>query len=708
MVAQTGWLLIRGTTIEDPYGANYGDQVELAGKLQVAVPHTPPGIFASMAFPLISVQPGGNSLLALIYHLRVALATLLAQLLPQPEAALLIAVLLGLRTPELKPFAQSFNVTGTAHLIVPSGFKVSILAGLVANSAKWLERIPDRKNKQHGPGSLSVLPQQNWRAWLSTLAILLCIACYTILSGAGAAAIRAGVMAALGVVAPRLRRTYNVYTALALTALLMSIIDPFILWDVGFLLSFLGTLGIVLFTPHVQHWLSPIERLPFGQVITENIAVTLSAQVATLPIFALTFQNVSLIGPLANILTVPLLTTLILLGTLICLTGFIFVPLATLFAWVVWPLLWYVIHMVTWCSQVPGAYFDVSNLNSGLAWGYYIMLVLLSRWYVRRKAVIIPVIEVPSSQPHSSLLSPRLWRIGQLGAACVIVLAMGVNMFITQHNAGPLTVTFLSVGSAKTQQPEGEAILVHTAENRTILIDGGLDAVSLSEQLDSRLPPWQHALDLVVLTSPRSDHITGLLDIIQRYNVGAVVDAGMLHPDTTYTLWRRNISERKLKYLQVAQGKTIPIGNVSLQILWPPSLLHKGSNEVLDNSMVIRLVMPGLHILLLGVAAQSSYALQGLITELDAEYLRAEVVQIVGGAGKAVPTELGTVLQQTDAKYLVVTPAALSSRQSKLGQQSPPALPALVTGETWQTIATAQIGTVEIECEQNSWTIDNM
>jgi beta-lactamase superfamily II metal-dependent hydrolase len=437
-------------------------------------------------------------------------------------------------------------------------------------------------------------------------------------------------------------------------------------------------MGIVLFTPHMQHWLSPIERLPFGQVISENIAVTLSAQIATLPIFALTFQNVSLIAPLANILTVPLLATLILLGTFICLTGFILIPLATLFAWVVWPLLWYVIHIITWSSQLPGAYFNTSNLNSGIAWGYYAMLTLGYLWLVHRKATVVSAVEAPSQQQHLPLPSSRLWRIGQLGAACVCILAMGADMF-----------------------------LIRTAENRTILIDGGLDAVSLSEQLDSRLPPWQRSLDLVVLTSPRSDHITGLLDIIQRYQVGAVIDAGMLHPDTTYSLWRRNISERKLRYLQVAQGTTIPIGNVSLQILWPLSQFHKGSNEVLDNSMVIRLALPGLHILLLGAAAQSTYALLGLITELDADYLQAEIVQIVGGSDKAVPAELGTVLQQARPKYLVVTPALLSSRQRKLGQQSPPALPAPVTGGTWQTVETAQVGTVEIACSQNTWTIDS-
>jgi competence protein ComEC len=710
----TNWLVAhgqlqvvtRGTTIDDPYGANYGDQVELTGNVQKPAPSTPTGVFASMAFPLITIQSGGDSLLALLYHLRVSLATLLAQLLPQPEAALLIAILLGLRTPELKPFAQYFNVTGTAHLIASSGFKVTILTGLVANSVKWLQRIPGRQNQPRNPGSLTVLPQCDWRAWLSTLVVLLCIACYTILSGAGAAAIRAGVMGALIVVAPRLGRTYYVYTALAATAILMSIVNPFVLWDVGFQLSFLGTLGIVLLTPYIQRWLAPIERLPFGRVINENVAVTLSAQVATLPIVALAFQNISLIGPLANILTVPLLEILIFLSVCICLTGFIFVPLAMLFAWVVWPLLWYVLHVISWCAQVP--YLPISSPNNAVAWSYYAMLALISWWYMRRKALVIPAIETPASRQHASWLSPRLWRIGQLGAACVIIMAMGASMLITLHSAASLTVTFLPVGSAKTLQPAGEAILIRTADNRTILIDGGLDAVSLSEQLDSRLPPWQRSLDLVVLTSPHSDHITGLLDIIQRYQVGAVIDAGMLHPDTTYALWRRNISERKLKYLQVAQGTTIPIGTISLQILWPLSQLHKGSNEVFDNSMVIRLVLPGLHILLLGAAAQSSYALLELITELDADYLRAEVVQIVGETSKAVPAELGTVLQQAHTKYLIVTPAALSSRQRKSGQQSPPALlPTAVTGGTWQTITTAQVGAVEIICHQHSWTINS-
>ncbi len=77
-----------GTLIEDPYGANYGDSVELQGKLQPPLPHSAPGVFASMVFPRVSVHSGsGNPVFAALYKLRLWLAGIIARALPQPEAA---------------------------------------------------------------------------------------------------------------------------------------------------------------------------------------------------------------------------------------------------------------------------------------------------------------------------------------------------------------------------------------------------------------------------------------------------------------------------------------------------------------------------------------------------------------------------------------------------------------------------------------------
>ncbi len=402
-------------------------------------------------------------------------------------------------TPALKHLIPFFNETGTAHLIAPSGFKVTVLAGLVVASTRWLHEKP-------GKQKIPMLPAQKFRAnrrrWLATALTISSIAAYTILNGAGPAALRAGMMGILLVLAPRLGRIYNIYTGLALTALLMSLFDPFVLWDPGFQLSFLGTLGIVLLTPPFQRLLHPIARLPLGHFIIEINAVTLAAQIATLPILALNFNEISLIAPIANILTVPLLGTVIFIGILMCVAGMLFAPLGILFGWVAWPVLWYIDHIVTWCAGLPDAYIQVSNLNSGLAWCYYALLSLHRSVVLYKRPDKAQVHQVPP------LFSRRKWRILQLSAAVLVILATGATV-LAARPGGQLTITFLNVAPAN-QASQGEAILLSTADGKTALIDGGLDATSLGQELDSRLPAWQRSLDFVILTSPKSDHLDGL------------------------------------------------------------------------------------------------------------------------------------------------------------------------------------------------------
>jgi competence protein ComEC len=692
--------LTLGAGIETPYGPNYGDSVELQGTLQPAPPHSPPGVFASMAFPRIHVDSnGGNALLAFLYHLRVTLATILSQSLPQPEAGLLIAILLSLRTPPLALLTQYFNVTGTAHMIAPSGFKVTLLAGLVVGGTQWLSNNQRQRRK--------LLPAQkhrDWGYWLSTILVIFSIAVYTLLSGAVPAALRAGVMGSLLVLAPRIGRVYNLYTAMALTAIVMSVIDPFVLWDTGFLLSFLGTLGIVLLTPFFQGLLSPLEHLPFGHSITEIVAVTLAAQVATLPIFAVTFQEISFIAPIANMLTVPLLSTLIFLGIVISATGLLSIPLASIYGWVAHPLLWYMTTIVQWCAHIPYAYIGVSTINDNLAWGYYLLLAI-------GVSVVLSKETIQQSQhkQHSSSLIPgfsrRTWRIAQLSAALLTIAATGTTVLATQSD-GHLTITFLNVGP--TGQPsQGEAILIRTADGKTALIDGGPDAASLAQELDSLLPSWQRSLNLVILTTPRSDTLTGLQDIVQRYQIGEVVDAGMLHPTSAYALWRHTIAQRNLTYKQVSQGTVIALGTqVVLQVLWPAHL-HKGSNEDRDNGLILRLVTPGLRILLLGATAQSKYALTGVTTTFASNYLQAEIVQIVGEVDKPFLTELGTVLQQAHPSWLVITPASLSAKQRKTAGISTiiRSVSPLLSAGNWQVVQTAQQGTIEIDADNGEWSM---
>jgi competence protein ComEC len=179
----------------------------------------------------------------------------------------------------------------------------------------------------------------------------------------------------------------------------------------------------------------------------------------------------------------------------------------------------------------------------------------------------------------------------------------------------------------------------------------------------------------------------------------------MLHPSAGYALWRRTVRGRNLPYKQVREGSSIPLGTqVSLQVLWPPSPLHNGANEELDNALIMRLIAPHFSMLLLGSSALSKYALSGLLTTVDHSYLQANIVQVVGEVGKTFPAELSNVLQFASPSVLLITPAALSSKLSKAGTTST-ILPPQFVNQSWQVIQTAQVGTTGISSSASGWNV---
>jgi competence protein ComEC len=653
-----------------------------------------------MAFPRIHVSAtGGNPLLTFIYRLRNQLATLIEQALPQPEAALLIGIFLGLRTPALNLLTVAFKVTGTTHLLVSSGSNVTIISGLVYRYTQYL--LP----KHTGPFVLTPL-RKSWPDWTRTMLLLFSIALYTVLSGAGPASLRAGIMGGLLVIAPRLGRRYSVYTGIAGAAIVMSCMDPFLLWDVGFQLSFLATLGIIFLTPYLQRLMQPIARLPAGSLIVEMTAVTLAAQIATLPILAVAFQQISLIAPIANLLVAPLPGPLMLLGLVISVTGLVFHEISLLCGWIAWPLLCYMKTIIIQCSLLPFSSIHVDNVPASIAWLYYALLAL-AIGFLRYRYPLLPksTHTQSSTKQYPSLLTPHNRRLLYVGGVVLIIAITGITVILPPSTAGS-TISFFNIDATKAngQHRHGEAIFLRTQDGKTLLINGGNDSISLSQLLDSRLPSWQRALDMVILTSPQQDTITGLQDVLKRYQIGAIFDAGMAHPTATYARWRRMINERHLQYMPVVRGTTLPLGaTTQLQVLWPPDRLHTGSNEIHDNSLILRLVIPGLRLLLLGSSIQSNYALNGLLSIVDENMLKADIVQILGEMNTPVPSALGDVLQRAQPSLVVVTSSTQHKSRQSTHNTRLTLSSALVTVP--QVLQTAQQGTVELCSESKGWNI---
>src|SRR6185312_13276327 len=247
--------------------------------------------------------------------------------------------------------------------------------------------------------------------------------------------------------------------------------------------------------------------------------------------------------------------------------------------------------------------------------------------------------------------------------ATLALLMLGSTALLAQTAQSDryLTITLLS----NHDPTQGQALFLRTPDGQTALIDEGASSTTLAQTLDTHLPFWQRSLGLVILSDTSPTNLAGLQDVLARYQVQHVVDAGMLHPSLAYANWRNTLATRNLPYTQVRQGALIALSQqISFQVLWPPASLHKSSDETHDNALVLRLLAPGLSLLLLNSASLSTYALQNLLLSPATASLQAQIVQCTGEAGKAFPAALATTLALTHPALLLLTTIPARQRKS--------------------------------------------
>ncbi|HEY7091974.1 MAG TPA: ComEC/Rec2 family competence protein [Ktedonobacterales bacterium] len=441
------------------------------------------------------------------------------------------------------------------------------------------------------------------------------------------------------------------------------------IYDAGFQLTVLATFGLPLLVPPIQRALAaPFRALPGVVVVAELLAVTIAAQLATLPVLAVTFHQVSLIAPIANLLTVPLLAPLLIVGATLAVLGLtmalgqpILLGATLALGWVAWPLLWYVDRAIELCAAQPFAAFTVSDVPALVISAYYAVLALAvwgipslirrlrQRGYEAMKGdeSVSALQQIPHKAGHV--------RIGgrvMVSLALVAVLASAGAALPALANDATARLDFLDVG------PGGEATLLRLPSGVTVLINGGPDGTGLSAALASRLPFYQRSLDLLVLTDPRAGDARGLEDAAGRFSVGQAADAGMLHPASEYIAWLDALKGQGTKRTQIHQGDTLWLdGQSRLSVLAPPQELYPDSSDTTTatNDVILHLETPGLRVLLLGAA--DDLALDALAG--SGQSLAADVVAVALPPGTPIDPQgpLGTVLKMAHPRLVVVTNA---------------------------------------------------
>lgn len=464
-------------------------------------------------------------------------------------------------------------------------------------------------------------------------------------------------MGALLALAPALGRVYNVYTALALATFIMTVIEPALLYDAGFQLTVLATFALPLLTPALQQaLLRPFGRLSrrvVAQVVAESLAVTIAAQVATLPTLALTFHVVSLVAPLANLLTVPFLAPLLTLGGLLALLAALGWSLAALaLAWVVWPLLWWVNAAIAACAALPLAALQTPPAPALLAAVYYAALLALIIALAPRLAAATRALADHPRQARRPLVG-RVLAV-TLGIALLGSLGASAPALAAQRQA---QLVALDIG------PGGSALLLRLPDGASALIDGGPSGPALESALASRLPFWQRSLDVVVLTDVRAGDARGLEDAASHFAIRHALDAGMLHPNSEYLAYLDAMRRSGASRQQFRAGDVVHLDAVTtLTALAPPQTLYRPNegDTAASDDLILRLQTPGLRALLLGAA--DAYALDALAG--SGQPLAADVVVVAAqrGAPLDLSGPLGDVLRLAHPHAVIVTDAPVATQ----------------------------------------------
>ncbi len=555
----------------------YGDEVQVDG-----APETPPdsadfsyreylareNVFTLMRNARLYVIASGKGdvFWSAMFAFKAAGEQAIAQLLPEPSAALLTGILLGDDNgipPDLK---AAFAATNTAHIIAISGFNIAVLIGVLTyvlrRPAAFLQARPATVSGNVFARAFSALSRH-----LVTFLILAFLILYTLLVGASASVVRACIMGALVVIALSFGRQSWAFNALAISAFVMTLLNPYVLWDVGFQLSFLATLGLLIYAPRLQYHLESWLKKRVGDARARQLVeffkdafiVTFAAFIVTAPLIVAYFHRLSLIGFLTNFLALPVQPAIMIFGGIatllqmaanaldaLPLVGILIGALAQVMAWVAYVCLQYTILIVEWTAKIPFGSFEVNRIDAPAVVVFYAALFVGTRLGLKRA---------------TGLFISRVWV-----AIALLALTLMFVWTTTVASSDPRTRVSFVAASA------GDAIFIRTANDQRILINGTSEPGTLLSFLGAQLPPWDRRLDAIIVTHLDDENLASLNAVLERHNVSQVVEpAQPARPGVSYPKWRALIQEKNVQVIPAWQGTKLRGGEATFEILYPSS-----------------------------------------------------------------------------------------------------------------------------------------
>ncbi len=542
----------------------YGDRIVCKGQLRSPPPARNPGEFdyrrylqakgitALITIPdhnhlmIMNRNEGALLLQRLVYPVRRYIRHSVNRFVQGQARPLLLGLLLGSKS-EIDPAVKAdFSNSGVIHVLAVSGLHVGfIVAALFL--LLTLVRLP-----------------QPW----CNLVVILGLFFYVHLTGCKAPVMRASVMASILLIGRVLQRPVDILNALSIAALIILLINPLDLFQVGFQLSFAAVLGILLiynrfellFRAKFQKWREKENQL--NLYVGGLFLVSISAQLATLPLTAFYFNKIPLISLLANLVVVPAVGIVVALGYISALMHLISPFIAEVYASANACLLDALISLIHYSGRLPFAYLEVATPSfiDVLVYTLLLSLFIFFQHQKVRKALIVALLFVLNIAVYKSLILDK----------------PGLHIHV------------LDVG-------QGDSILLQFPNHQNCLIDAG-DCNKYIDYGDRVVRPFLQRegidhLDAVIISHPHSDHIGGMPSVLRHCNVKRLIRTGV-HYDSPFCDAVDSLAlARNIPCRHIAAGDTLFFDpNLLCLVLHPtPAFIGNATDapEILNNASIV-------------------------------------------------------------------------------------------------------------------------
>ena len=589
-----------------------------------------------------------------INKIKLTITKNIEKVLKKEEEQIVKGLILGDTTALEEKLKEKFQIANISHVLAVSGMHIIyIIIGIEMIFKKWL----GKRNVKY--------------------VVIIGLVFYMSITGFTSSIVRAGIMGIMSIVAFLVYRKNDIWTSIAISLGIILIQNPYAITGVGLQLSYLGTIGIILFNKNIKQYLDnikwiknniQIKRSKRISKIVENlkdmIFVTLSAQMMILPIMLYHFNMIGIYFVITNILVSSIIGPIMFLSIIFVFSSFIHLQISQ-FISIFLSLGIKGLIQISNLSHLPFSKIYIPTPSILVIIIYYIVILVGNQIYMiytnqyanstkRRVKNLIALIKYKLYEKKK-----RTWKIYQKilrernVKACIvrtykiillIILLIGIYQFPKD-----LEIHFLDVG-------QGDSCFIITPNRKTILIDGGGSTSSTFDVGKDTLIPYlldkgYTNLDYVFISHFDQDHVGGILPVLEELHVGQVFISKQEEKSENYKTFLELVKKKKLKMQEVKAGDKITIEDVSFQILWPIEKQIE-ENQLNNNAMVMKLQYKSFSMLFTGDIEEVAEKKILDTYQNHLEILKATVLKVAHHGSKSSSTD--KFLEAVNSKVAII------------------------------------------------------